>query len=57
MAAPHVAGLAAYILAFEGQKSPSALSTRIQTLSLKNKITGVPSGTNNYLAFNGNTSD
>ncbi|OAL42737.1 subtilisin-like serine protease-like protein PR1A [Pyrenochaeta sp. DS3sAY3a] len=57
MAAPHVAGLAAYILVFEGQKSPSALSTRIQTLALKKKITGLPSSTKNYLAFNGNTRD
>jgi len=56
MASPHVAGLAAYLLAFEGKKSPAALSTRIQTLSLKNKITGVPSSTKNYLVYNGNPS-
>lgn len=56
MATPHVAGLAAYLLALEGKKTPAALSTRIQTLSLKNKITSVPSSTKNYLAFNGNPS-
>jgi hypothetical protein len=56
MATPHVAGLGAYLLGFEGKKTPAALSTRIQTLSLKNKITGLPSGTKNYLAFNGNPS-
>ncbi|CAA9962770.1 Oryzin [Pyrenophora teres f. maculata] len=56
MASPHVAGLAAYLLSFEGKKSPAALSTRIQTLSTKNKITGLPSSTKNYLAFNGNPS-
>jgi hypothetical protein len=56
MAAPHVAGLGAYLLGFEGKKTPAALSTRIQTLSTKNKITGLPSGTKNYLAFNGNPS-
>jgi len=54
MATPHVAGLAAYILAFEGKLTPAALASRLQTLALKNKITGVPSGTLNYLAFNGN---
>jgi subtilisin family serine protease len=53
MATPHVAGLAAYLLALEGKKTPAALSSRIQSLSLKSKITGVPSGTVNYLAFNG----
>jgi subtilisin family serine protease len=56
MAAPHVAGLAAYILGFEGKKTPAALSSRLTTLSLKNKISGVPSGTVNNLAFNGNPS-
>lgn len=54
MASPHVAGLAAYILGFEGKKTPAALSARLTTLSQKNKITGLPSGTKNYLAFNGN---
>jgi subtilisin family serine protease len=56
MATPHVAGLAAYILALEGKKSPAALSARIQALAIKNVVTGVPSGTVNYLAFNGNPS-
>ncbi|USP81715.1 uncharacterized protein yc1106_08989 [Curvularia clavata] len=56
MATPHVAGLAAYLLALEGKKTPAALSTRIQTLALKSKISGVPSSTKNYLAFNGNPS-
>jgi hypothetical protein len=56
MATPHVAGLAAYLLALEGKKTPAALSSRIQTLSVKNKITGLPSGTKNYLIFNGNPS-
>ncbi|CBX91628.1 similar to subtilisin-like serine protease PR1A [Plenodomus lingam JN3] len=56
MASPHVAGLAAYLLGFEGKKTPAALSSRITELSLRNKITGVPSGTKNYLAFNGNPS-
>jgi hypothetical protein len=56
MATPHVAGLAAYLLGFEGKKTPADLGARIQTLANKNKITGIPSGTVNYLAFNGNPS-
>ncbi|KAF2993352.1 subtilisin-like serine protease [Curvularia kusanoi] len=56
MAAPHVAGLAAYILAFEGKMNPAALASRLQTLALKNRIKGSLKGTPNYLAFNGNPS-
>ncbi|KAH7083070.1 subtilisin-like protease [Paraphoma chrysanthemicola] len=56
MATPHVAGLAAYILSLEGKVTPAALSSRLTTLSTKNKITGLRSGTKNYLAFNGNPS-
>ncbi|KAF2203614.1 subtilisin-like serine protease-like protein PR1A [Delitschia confertaspora ATCC 74209] len=56
MATPHIAGLGAYLLGLEGKKTPAALCSRIQTLANKNKITGVPSGTVNYLAFNGNPS-
>lgn len=56
MASPHVAGLGAYILSLEGKITPAALSSRLTTLSTKNKITGLPSGTKNYLAFNGNPS-
>ena len=56
MATPHVAGLAAYLLALEGKKTPAVLGARIVTLSNKGKITGLPSGTLNQLAFNGNPS-
>jgi subtilisin family serine protease len=56
MATPHVAGLAAYILALEGKKTPSVLSSRLQTLATKDKITGLKGSTKNYLAFNGNPS-
>lgn len=56
MATPHVAGLAAYILAFEGKIAPAALASRLQALALKNKIKGTLNGTPNYLAFNGNPS-
>jgi subtilisin family serine protease len=53
MAAPHVAGLAAYLLGLEGKMAPSALAARIQALALKDKTTGVPSDTRNYLAYSG----
>nr|pir alkaline proteinase (EC 3.4.21.-) precursor - fungus (Fusarium sp.) (strain S-19-5) [Fusarium sp.]AAC60571.2 alkaline protease [Fusarium sp. S-19-5] len=54
MATPHIAGLGAYLLALEGG-SASTICARIQTLSTKNAISGVPSGTVNYLAFNNAT--
>lgn len=56
MATPHVAGLGAYLLALEGKKTPAALGARIVELSTKNKITGLNTGTVNYLIFNGNPS-
>jgi len=56
MASPHIAGLGAYLLSLEGSRTPTALCSRIQTLANKSKISGIPSGTVNYLAFNGNPS-
>lgn len=53
MATPHIAGLAAYLLAFEGSRTPAALCSRIQALATSGKITGLPSGTQNLLAYNG----
>lgn len=53
MATPHISGLAAYILALEGPRSPAALGARLQSLAQKGLITGDPAGTVNYLAFNG----
>ncbi|KAK8862578.1 oryzin precursor [Apiospora arundinis] len=52
MAAPHIAGLGAYLLALEGPRAPIPLCERIQKLStsgiVKNSLTP-----NNLLAFNG----
>nr|ADK74313.2 alkaline serine protease P32 [Metapochonia rubescens] len=56
MATPHIAGLAAYLSALQGPTSPAALCKKIQDTSTKNVITGMPSGTVNYLAYNGNGS-
>ena len=56
MATPHITGLGAYLLALNGQKSPQALCSYIQSTAQSGKITGLPSGTANLLAFNGNPS-
>ncbi|KAH8666432.1 proteinase T-like protein [Xylariales sp. PMI_506] len=56
MATPHITGLGAYLLALSGAKTPAALCAYIQSLATKNAVSGVPSGTYNYLAFNGNPS-
>ncbi|KAF9041515.1 serine protease [Panaeolus papilionaceus] len=53
MATPHIAGLVAYLISKEGNVSPSAMETKIKNLSTKNALSGIPSGTVNYLAFNG----
>ncbi|KAM3432276.1 hypothetical protein NHJ13734_006932 [Beauveria thailandica] len=54
MATPHIAGLGAYLWAL-GKGNAGNLCKVIQELSTKNVLTGVPSGTVNYLAFNGAT--
>jgi len=56
MATPHIAGLGAYLLALQGPKSPQALCSYIQSTAETGKITNLPSGTSNLLAFNGNPS-
>jgi hypothetical protein len=54
MATPHIAGLAAYLSALNGPRTPAALCKLIQDTATKNVITGIPAGTVNYLAYNGN---
>ncbi|KAK0629430.1 peptidase S8/S53 domain-containing protein [Bombardia bombarda] len=56
MASPHIAGLGAYLLTLLGRRTPAALCSYIQSTSLTGLLTGVPSGTSNRLAFNGNPS-
>lgn len=56
MASPHIAGLGAYLASFEGITGPAALCNRIIALATTGVITGLPSGTANRLAFNGNPS-
>jgi len=58
MASPHIAGLAAYLMAKDGKIAPADMCKKIQTLSTKDAITSIPanSQTINYLAFNGMSS-
>ncbi|KAK4205530.1 putative peptidase [Triangularia verruculosa] len=54
MAAPHVAGLASYLLTLSGPKTPAELCEYIKTTSTNGTITDLPEGTFNGVAFNGN---
>ncbi|KAK8039349.1 subtilisin-like protease pr1a [Apiospora rasikravindrae] len=51
MAAPHITGLGAYLLALEGARDPIALCKRIQKLATSGVVKNSLS-TNNLLAFN-----
>lgn len=53
MATPHVAGLAAYLIALEGLSTPAAVVARIQALATSGVVTDVK-GSKNLLAYNGN---
>ncbi|CAH0055413.1 unnamed protein product [Clonostachys solani] len=50
----HICGLAAYLSALEETPNPATLCTRIRELATSNTLTGIPQGTDNLLAFNGN---
>jgi hypothetical protein len=56
MASPHIAGLGAYLLTLFGNKTPVALCDYMKSIATLKVITGLPSGTANRLAFNGNPS-
>ncbi|CAI4213592.1 unnamed protein product [Parascedosporium putredinis] len=53
---PHITGLGAYLLALHGKMTPAELCSYIASTVHKNILTGVPNGTINTLAFNGNPS-
>lgn len=53
MACPHVAGLAAYLIALEGPRTPAKLCARIQELATKDAIEDAGEGSPNLIAFNG----
>ncbi|KAF9522564.1 serine protease [Crepidotus variabilis] len=52
MATPHIAGLIAYVVARDGNGTPAAISTKLQSQALKGVLADIPSGTVNYLAHN-----
>lgn len=56
MATPHIVGLAAYLGGLEGFPGAQAMCTRIRQLATSGALSGIPSGTVNLLAFNGNPS-
>ncbi|KAF8470828.1 putative endopeptidase K [Kalaharituber pfeilii] len=53
MASPHVCGLAAYLMAFEGLTTPSAVVNRIVSLSITGVVTTPGTGSPNRLIYNG----
>ncbi|VUC26866.1 unnamed protein product [Clonostachys rosea] len=53
---PIVAGLGAYLMAFEGLSGGEGVCDRIKELSVQGVLSGVPEGTVNQLAFNGASS-
>ncbi|KAI1809259.1 peptidase S8/S53 domain-containing protein [Poronia punctata] len=53
---PIIAGLGAYLLTLEGPRDAGALCDRIKELATQGVLNGVPEGTTNALAFNGNPS-
>ncbi|TVY55123.1 Subtilisin-like protease 2, partial [Lachnellula cervina] len=53
MAAPHIAGLAAYLIILESITSPAAVASRLQALATSGMITDAES-TNNLIGYNGN---
>jgi len=54
MASPHVAGLAAYLLARENLTSPEDVRDRITQLATPDKVVNAGEGSPNLIAFNGN---
>lgn len=55
-ASAHVTGLGVYLAALEGITNGALICGRIQQLATQGVLTGVPAGTVNLLAFNGNPS-
>jgi subtilisin family serine protease len=54
MATPHVAGLAAYLIALEGLATPAAVVARIKALATSGLVTSPGTGSPNLIAYNGN---
>jgi oryzin len=52
-ATPHIAGLAAYLIALEGISSPAAVQSRIKALATNGMVVNSQSA-NNLIGYNGN---
>ena len=53
MAAPHVAGVAAYLIALEGLASPAAVDARIKELGVVGVVTSPGASTTNKMVWTG----
>ncbi|KAM7212601.1 Peptidase S8/S53 domain containing protein [Rhypophila decipiens] len=53
LASAHIAGLGAYLLRVNSSLTEQGLCDYMKVISTKNALTGVPTGTNNFLAYNG----
>jgi len=56
MASPHIAGMAAYLMALEGLNTVASITTRIKQLAgnTGSAVTGAGTGTTTLIAYNGN---
>ncbi|KAI2638509.1 subtilase [Xylaria nigripes] len=54
MAAPHVTGVALYLMAFEGLTTPASITARIKALATAGEISGLRGNTANLIIYNGN---
>ncbi|KAH7334860.1 peptidase 1 [Rhizoctonia solani] len=52
MAAPHVAGLVAYLIGLEGPRTPPEMKTRVQALARVDVLSDIPNGTVNLMSQN-----
>ncbi|KEP55658.1 peptidase S8 family protein [Rhizoctonia solani 123E] len=50
MAAPHVAGLVAYLIGLEGPRTPPEMKTRVQALARGDVLSDIPNGTVNLMS-------
>lgn len=54
MATPHVVGLALYLMGLENLTSPAAVTDRIKSLAVSDKVSGTLRGSPNKFIYNGN---
>jgi subtilisin family serine protease len=57
MATPHVAGVAAYLMARENLTAPEAVWNRIKELATPDEVIDAKDGSPNLIVFNGNPAE